>query len=100
MSWALWSGLALTPLVVDSISNWRAPLIDEWSKIHTLLIQRRQNRSMTISAFLQNGCLRQAALKLFERLPGLASPLLKRFEKEHMLADFAHIKKSERITAW
>jgi flavin-dependent dehydrogenase len=86
ISWALWSALLASPLVIAAIDDWSMELAASWQSIHHHLISKRQSKSKFIASLFGHQLLRTAVIGGLRLMPSLAQPILRNFRHETMLS--------------
>jgi len=85
ISWALWSALTASNLVVAAIDDWSMELATNWQSIRHRLIDGRQRNSKFIACLFSHPFLRTATLAGLRLIPALAQPILTNLKEDGML---------------
>lgn len=75
--WALASGRAVTPLVLQAVEDYSPALIRHWNNRHELLLGRRHRLCSWLTRILRHRQLAAAGVAAIARWPGLARPLVR-----------------------
>ena len=78
MAWAITSAAEVTPLALCAVKKWSPNVADEWSKVYFKTIFSRQRICRRVSWGLRHPVLVRTAIRLLNRRPQLAQPVIKR----------------------
>jgi flavin-dependent dehydrogenase len=77
ISWALASGLAVTPLALRAVGGWHPSLLHEWETVHRRIVRDRQRACRTAAFILRRPRLVAGIVHLLCWLPCLSAPVLR-----------------------
>ena len=76
---AAWRGArALAPFAIEAVRSWRPELVREWSRAHEETIGSASRLCRALASALRRPAVSGAALRVLGRLPGIATPLVRR----------------------
>jgi len=76
IAWALWCGVAVSPLALEAIRDWTPALSDRWDALYRQQVGRRQWACRLLAAMLRRVVLTRAAIEVLSRVPSLAAPMV------------------------
>jgi flavin-dependent dehydrogenase len=77
IAWALWSAVAVTPLVVRGVQDWTPAIGEQWSSLHRRVIARRQVICRAVSRLLRSPMAMDVTRFVLTRAPWLAHPVIR-----------------------
>lgn len=81
MAWALASAVALTPLAVASVRQWRPDLARRWQALHRHLFAPRRRLCRAVALGLRHPRLVRGLLGLLSWAPFLAAPVVRQLQR-------------------
>jgi menaquinone-9 beta-reductase len=79
MAWAMASAVAVAPIAAEAARSWSPALIDEWTRHYRQCVGQRQHICRWVARGLRHPLLIRLILNFLTRWPGLATPMLHRF---------------------
>jgi len=76
IAWALWCGVAVSPLALEAIRQWTPALSDRWVALYRQQIGRRQWASRLLATVSRRAALTRAAIEVLSWVPSLAAPVV------------------------
>jgi flavin-dependent dehydrogenase len=77
IGWALIAGAAVVPVARTAIRGWRDDLVEEWGRVHSRRVERRQWTCRALAVALRRPRVVRPALAVLGRAPQLAIPLVR-----------------------
>jgi flavin-dependent dehydrogenase len=87
MGWAIASGIALAPLVIEKLHRAEFDAAGEWIQQHAYIVGRRQRVCAVLAAFLRRPRLTRCAVRVLGLFPLAGSPLVRSVERTVYRAD-------------
>jgi flavin-dependent dehydrogenase len=81
MAWALTSAVAVTPLAVAAVRQWRPDLARRWQVLHRHLFEPRRRLCRLVTGLLRLPWLMRGVVEVLARAPFLAAPLVGRLQR-------------------
>jgi flavin-dependent dehydrogenase len=81
IGWALESALLASQLVLEGIDAWDATLPQRWRRMYAEALAAHHRRCRIITRLLRHGAIRRVALWGLQRVPSLATPVVKRIQQ-------------------
>jgi menaquinone-9 beta-reductase len=78
MAWAVATALAALPFIRRGLSRWDAGLEEAWVARHRAIVGEQQARCKAIARSLRSPAIVRVAVRLLERWPALARPVVMR----------------------
>lgn len=85
MGWALAGVMAIEPLALAAVMNWRDELVQRWTMRHAELFRARQRRCRGIAWLLRHPRWISALLPLIDTAPAMVAPLTARLNRQYRL---------------
>lgn len=82
MAWALAAGVAVAPLAVRAVEEWRPEWAKHWTALYASLVLRRQRLCRLAAQVLRRPVLVRLLLAALAHAPELAQPVLHRLANE------------------
>jgi len=76
IAWALWCGVAVTPLALEAIRRWTPAVSNRWEALYREQVSRRQWACRLLAAMLRQAVLPRAAVEVLSWMPALAAPMV------------------------
>lgn len=77
IAWALWSAVAVTPLVIRGVQDWTPAIGQRWSSLHRRVIARRQIICRAVSRLLRSPTAMDVTRFVLTWAPWLAHPVIR-----------------------
>ncbi len=92
MAWAMSAAVAVTPLVARAVAEPAYPisaLERDWIRYHRGIVRRRQFLCSALAKLLRRPVLMRGAVALLERVPCMASAVVRSLESENLAGQIA-----------
>jgi len=76
IAWALWCGVAVTPLALEAIRRWTPAVSNRWEALYREQVSRRQWAGRLLATMLRRATLTHAAIEVLSWVPSLAAPMV------------------------
>jgi menaquinone-9 beta-reductase len=76
MAWALASGAAVVDVARRAVSSWQPGLIEEWTRVHSQIVGRRQWVCWAMAWLTRHPSLTRIVVAALSQLPWLAAPFV------------------------
>ena len=81
MAWALASAVAVSPLAIEAVRQWRPDLARRWQMLHRRLFEPRRRLCGLVTRLLRLPRLMHVLVGVLARAPFLAAPLVGRLQR-------------------